>query len=69
MSRGFLTATQEITDKQDVGALHQRQVDALKEYIAKVNLTADHDSEDCNFYGEILKKVIVIDYRAPLKTL
>ena len=54
--------TQEITDKQDVGALHQRQVDALKEYIAKVNLTADHDSEDCNFYGEILKKVIVIDY-------
>ena len=53
--------TQEIADKQDINAVHQRQLDSIKEYIKQVNLTAEHDSDDTEFYSQLLKKAVVID--------
>ncbi|MBP5433471.1 recombinase family protein [Ruminococcus sp.] len=53
--------TQEIADKQDINAVHQRQFDSIKEYIKQVNLTAEHDSDDTEFYSQLLKKAVVID--------
>ena len=53
--------TQEIADKQDINAVHQRQLDSIKEYIRQVNLTAEHDSDDTEFYSQLLKKAVVID--------
>ena len=53
--------TQEIADKQDINAVHQRQLDSIKEYIRQVNLTAEHDSNDTEFYSQLLKKAVVID--------
>ena len=54
--------TKEISDMQNVGAAHQKQLDGIRNYIHEVNKTAEHDSEDTAFYGEILKKVVVMDY-------
>lgn len=53
--------TQEISDKQDISAVHQRQFDSIKEYIRQVNLIAEHDSDDTEFYSQLLKKAVVID--------
>ena len=53
--------TQEIAGKQDINAVHQRQLDSIKEYIRQVNLTAEHDSDDTEFYSQLLKKAVVID--------
>ena len=54
--------TKEIADMQNVGAVHQKQLDEIRNYIREVNKTAEHASEDTAFYGEILKNAIVIDY-------
>ena len=54
--------TKEIANMQNVGAAHQKQLDGIRNYIQEVNKTAEHDSEDTAFYGEILKKVVVMDY-------
>lgn len=53
--------TQEIADKQDVSAVHQRQLDSIKAYIRQVNLTAEHDSDDTAFYSQLLQKAVVLD--------
>ena len=53
--------TQEIADRQDIGSAHQKQLDAIRNYIQQVNQTAEQNSEDTAFYSEILKKVIVYD--------
>ncbi len=53
--------TQEIADKQDVSAVHQRQLDSIKAYIRQVNLTAEHDSDDTVFYSQLLQKAVVLD--------
>lgn len=53
--------TQEIADKQDVSAVHQRQLDSIKVYIRQVNLTAEHDSDDTAFYSQLLQKAVVLD--------
>ena len=53
--------TQEIADKQDVSAVHQRQLDSIKAYIRQVNLTAKHDSDDTAFYSQLLQKAVVLD--------
>ena len=53
--------TQEITDKQDISAVHQRQLDSIKAYIRQVNLTAEHDSDDTAFYSQLLQKAVVLD--------
>lgn len=53
--------TQEIADKQDISAVHQRQLDSIKAYIRQVNLTAEHDSDDTAFYSQLLQKAVVLD--------
>ena len=53
--------TQEIADKQDVSAVHQRQLDSIKAYIRQVNLTAEHDSDDTAFYSQLLQKAVVLE--------
>lgn len=53
--------TQEIADKQDVKAVHQRQLDSIKEYIKQVNMTAEHNINDTGFFSQLLKKAVVID--------
>ena len=53
--------TQEIADKQNVSAVHQRQLDSIKAYIRQVNLTVEHDSDDTAFYSQLLQKAVVLD--------
>ena len=50
-----------IASRQNVAESHKRQLDAIKNYIALVNQTADMDIDSTKVYGEMLKKVLVHD--------
>ena len=50
-----------IASRQNVAESHKRQLDAIKNYIALVNQTADMDIDSTKVYGEMLKKVLVYD--------
>ena len=50
-----------IASRQNVAESHKRQLDAIKNYIALVNQTADMDIDSTKVYGEMLKKVVVYD--------
>lgn len=51
--------TEQIAASQNVGEAHRRQLEAIRNYIAQVNRTAEIDTDSTKIYGELLKKVIV----------
>ena len=51
--------TAKISESQNVGAAHKKQLDGIRSYIKQVNYTADIDTNSTEIYGEMLKKVIV----------
>ena len=55
----ILRLTEEITESQNMGTAHQKQLDRIREYIKQVNMAADMDTDSTKLYGELLKKVVV----------
>ena len=55
----ILRLTEEITENQNADTAHQKQLAQIRDYIKKVNMTADMDTGNTQIYGELLKKVVV----------
>ncbi len=51
--------TAKISESQNVGAAHKKQLDGIRSYIKQVNDTAEIDTDSTEIYGEMLKKVVV----------
>lgn len=51
--------TAKISESQNVGAAHKKQLDGIRSYIKQVNDTAELDTDSTEIYGEMLKKVVV----------
>lgn len=51
--------TEQIAASQNVSEAHKKQLEAIRNYIAQVNRTAEIDTDSTKIYGELLKKVVV----------
>lgn len=51
--------TEQIAARQNVSEAHKKQLEAIRNYIAQVNRTAEIDTDSTKIYGELLKKVVV----------
>lgn len=51
--------TEQIATSQNVSEAHRKQLEAIRNYIAQVNRTAEIDTDSTKIYGELLKKVVV----------
>ena len=51
--------TEQIAASQNVSEAHKKQLEAIRNYIAQVNRTAEIDTNSTKIYGELLKKVVV----------
>lgn len=51
--------TEQIAASQNVSEAHRKQLEAIRNYIAQVNRTAEIDTDSTKIYGELLKKVVV----------
>ena len=55
--------TEKITESQNIGALHQKQIDSIKAAMERIKNAADCDADNTEIYGEMVEKIIVPDYR------
>ncbi|MBE6854925.1 MAG: recombinase family protein [Ruminococcus sp.] len=51
--------TEQISASQNISETHRKQLEAIRNYIAQVNRTAEIDTDSTKIYGELLKKVVV----------
>ena len=50
--------TEQIATSQNVSEAHKKQLEAIRNYIAQVNRTAEIDTDSTKIYGELLKKLL-----------
>ncbi len=55
--------TEKIAESQNIGALHQKQIDGIKEAMERIKNVADCDVSNTEIYGEMLDKIIVSKYK------
>ena len=55
--------TEKITESQNIGALHQKQIDSIKAAMERIKNVADCDANNTEIYGEMVEKIIVPDYQ------
>ena len=53
--------SEQLAASQDQNALIKTQIDAIKAYVENVNKTASADTNSTEVYGEMLKKVVVLE--------
>ena len=53
--------SEQLAASQDQNALIKTQIDAIKAYVENVNKTASADTNSTEMYGEMLKKVVVLE--------
>jgi len=51
--------TEEINKCKNINVFHNKQISEVKAFIAEVNKTAEIESDDTEFYGELLKKIVI----------
>ena len=51
--------TKEIAEKQDVTAMHKKQLDGIRGYIERINSTENADPANLEIYRELVNKIIV----------
>ncbi|MCM1168154.1 MAG: recombinase family protein [Ruminococcus sp.] len=55
--------TEKIAESQNVGALHQKQIDGIKAAMERIKNVAECDVSNTEIYGEMLERIIVPAYR------
>ena len=55
--------TEKITESQNIGALHQKQIDGIKAAMERIKNVADCDVSNTEIYSEMLDKIVVPKYQ------